>query len=56
MKVAMLKKAMVPVLRGALSFADAVLCGKCCKRDACKVLGGPEKRGQLFLWKQRTFV
>ena len=49
MKVAVLKKGMVPVLKGAVSFMGdghtaIMLCSKCCHRDACKMTGEPEKR------------
>lgn len=49
MKVTVLKKGMVPVLKGAVSFMGdghtaIMLCCKCCHRDACKMIGEPEKR------------
>lgn len=53
MKVTMLKKGMVPVLKVAVSFMGdgytaIMLCSKCCNRDACKMIGEPEKKEQLL--------
>lgn len=53
MKVTVLTKGMVPVLKGAVSFMGdghtaIMLCSKCCNRDACKMIGEPEKREQLL--------
>lgn len=58
----MLKKAMVPVFK-ELSVSWSYThwysaLWQCCNRDEMlvKCWGNPEKREQLFLWKQRTFV
>lgn len=46
-------KGMVPVLKVAVSFMEdghtaIMLCSKCCNRDACKMIGEPEKKEQLL--------